>query len=410
MKISVKTLIIPVVLILCFSLSGCNNEKKTNDITQTLWQCYGKDFTLISSEKRDFGYLDKRMAALNVSATESDSYNENRPVRAAVYKDENGTEFNVFQYFESGAPGNWNMYDDYCVQWLLENTDTLERLDASPFAYTYYNTIGFQYLGQMFCSFDVTVTGYDDIRPAVELAYDIAEDVILPYSGSSRIKFNNYGIDEISENDMFVHSLIPEITFVINSDTRYSLGELRFMTETKQLLTDREQLIRKMEDKYIAAVNNHLIADELPDELLNRQTPDSFWVFSGKEQLCRLSKGYVGNNLVISSKDEIGSLECAELKKLCENAGYTCELHNGTNNQTLSIKRDDNEITISRHDGKGRDRSVFTIKKNGVKYYPEGYFDDVLQQDYCELTIADLKYLFDIIIEVDYEKECAYIR
>ncbi|MDO5559791.1 MAG: hypothetical protein Q4F95_09370 [Oscillospiraceae bacterium] len=357
------------------------------EVTSYLEKRYDKTFTYVSSEhisRSQRNYLDKRIKKLTETASDSDVDDI-----VDTYKDENNLEFHVYHFIVFGVSSYWEITDDYCVQYLISQSEIYAPLEQSSYNYTYYNTIG---MGEeRKAGFKLCVTNFNDIRQISELAFSIIgnDAAILPDCGTEG-------------NEHYTMSITPEITLVTSNELE--LGTVKFRTEYCPQITDKDNFIRRAENQFIEYVKDGQLVTDIFPEVLSRNDLLNIPVYMGEKQIATLSNRY--NKYCIEDQIQIGtSMNLNQLRSLCELAGYTMT----ETGSKVKIEKESNTIVIERFYGKNYDTSNFTIFKNGKKFIPEGKIDDNSQQDICWLTISDYYYLFGIHITVDYENSTASI-
>lgn len=373
----------------CILLGGCGvSDLDKEQTTDYLGQRYDRDFTFISSEERprsQRNYLDERMEPLE--ETQEDA---NRDDIIDVYEDGNGVRFHVYHVLRYGVANSWVVTDDYAVQWLLSQPTLYTPLEQSVYNCTYYNTIG---MGEeRNAGFNLTVSCFDDIRPAAELAFDIIENDAAILPDKRQVGMESFRI-----------SIIPAITLL--TEDGLALEEIRFRTEQMPQGTDKENFIRYAEHVYLGYVRDGSVKETLPEELLNRSYGENIPVYADGAQVAALVTDYWDAYCTLDAVALGAEMEFSQLRAICEYAGY----HFKPDGDKLYITRDEDTILIHRRKGEAHDESVFSVWKNGREIVPEGELDDVLQEDHCRLSIADYQYLFGITIEVDYEEGKAVI-
>ena len=377
--------------------AGCGKSDLDEDgVMQYLKQRYGGDFTRISTEqipRAQRQYLDSRMEP--VATRESD---RNCDDIADVYEDADGLSFHVYHYFRYGVAGSWVVTDDYCVQWLMAKPELCTPLTDSAFPCRYRNTIGME--EDRSAGFFLTVSSLADIRPAAELVYEVLgrDAAILPDQGL----FNDK--QEQSEHNFWTMAIIPTVTLVTQDGE--VLESVRFRTKQVPQLKDLENLIRSAQCRYIELVNKGEINEALPQDVRAQTYADRIPVYLGEQQIAELVTGYWRSYQILDNVPLHEKMEFSQLKAICEACGWRYE----PSGSKLRITKGEDSVVITRRTGKGYDRSIFTVMKNGTPFLPEGELDDHLQEDCCQLSLADLKYLFGITVTVDYEAGRAVLR
>lgn len=393
-----KTKTIPAILMLlcCALLCGCyGHDPDQEEIAAYLKQRYNRTFRFISAETipvSERNYLDARMGPSQETASYSDTDD-----LADVYEDENGISFHIYHDFRHGIPGSWHIADDYAVQWLMSQPELYEALEESDYPCSYYNTIGMGEAAQ--AGFRLTVSGFADIRPAAELAFETVRNgaAILPDHGLS---------DEKEENDYLASyrkAVIPSIDLVTESGI--VLESIRFRTEQIPQIATESELIRCAESEYIRCVKDGTIRDARSKQQMQMYAGQNIPVYAGGQQIAELQTDYRHRYSTHDTAALNRKMEFAQLKAICESCGYTYK----AGRRRIRITKGDETILISRRRDSGGNRSVFSVYKNGTAFIPEGSLDDKLAENVCCLTVSDYQNLFGITVALDDKYEKAFI-
>ena len=363
----------------CLLLTGCaGGDLDAREVTQYLEARYDGTFTQVSAVQVPRGsrqYLDER-----ITETLETREDLNDDDCAEVYVDDAGTTFHVYHVLRYGMFGSvWMVTDDYAVQWLMAQPETYAALMESDHAVSYFNDLG---TGEdpSHAGFRLTIGDLGDVRPAVELAYRVIGDdrALLPDRGLS---------GRLADDVSAPMSITPCIEYVTTDGAL--LGRSYFRTEQIPQCPDREDLIDLIEERYVAAKE----ADG-PAYAVDREDVP---LYIGETKIGDLTAFYSGMYVTEDTVPLGEALELPTLCTICRSCGYT---YQATANR-IEITRGEDRIVITRKNGKGYDRSIFQIARNGVLFLPEGEIDDCLDTNRCCLTIADYRYLFGIEIALD---------
>lgn len=391
MKFRLVTMLLAVAML----LTGCSgyHNYDSNEILEYLNERYDKTFTLVSSEERarsERDYLDSRIEPLNSS---NNDINDKNDIIETI-KDENGVEFHVVHQFVYGFAGHYRITEDYCLQWLMSQPELYESLENAEFDCQYFNNIGVgDHPGG---GFILSVKSYDEIEIAAKLAFDVIgnDDAILPDKGTKR-------------EDADLNTVKPKI--VICSENGKQLNEIYFRTNKEPYIIDFDSFLHMAEKEYIELVKEGRIEEELPDEILNRNEPESIPVYFDNEN------EKIANLILETWWDEYGTMDFVKtdskmkfdlLTNICETAGYTVAVEKNS----VIIENEETRVEIIRYDRKGKpgaDYNLFEIKKDGIEYIPQGRLETSLGNDECSLFVSDYYNLFGIKLTIDYENACA---
>lgn len=391
-KIMLAVLVIAIIFNGCIS---CNGYKKlnNNESIDYLNKRFKGSFELVSSEtipENEYAYLDEDMK--RISDMDSDIAPEN--IKVLTIKDKNGISFHMTHIFRYGISSHYEMWDDYCVQWLKNQSEIYEPLINSDYECEYYNEIG--YAQQPRAGFILHIDNFYELQPAIEFAYSIVTNkaAILPDYGNDR-------------DDIDVHTIYPEIMICTPNDVSIHCGisNIDFNSLCKKDDKTLEEYIEGYNMDYVDLVREGLINEKLPDDILKKYGPESISTvtYSGEDMGLFFYRD-TGSSLNIKnenseiiyymceSANDDETLDFPKFSKFANCSGYTIER---LSNNELCFTNGTDKIAFIRKKGK------FSMTKNGKNMNLKGNYYSISGTSQIVLTTEDLYSLLGIKVEID---------
>ena len=306
--------------------------------------------------------------------------------------DSSGVEFELYNDYHYGCYGASNsITDNYCSRWLLAQPEVYEPLTKSDYDLTREPSgDGRNY------DFVLYIEDFDDIKPAVELAYSVITDdrAILPDMGTVR-------------ND--TKSLKPQIIF--RTEDGHSIGSLSFRTKMHPYATDIDVFSRLAEESFIELVEDEKIDAFLPQEAIDRDDRSVLTICDGDKSLNSVFMRTIYNDFRTSEYigEDSEDKRFKGVAEICEAAGFKVK---NNSKWKITIKKGDTKVVIERKNLRHTNdlNTGVDITLNGKKYYPEGMAEKQSDGYYLELTTADYYNLFGIDFDFDFDSGKAYIK